>query len=563
MSNEKSKPQKGRTAAEALITGVAIAGALILLNLLAFGSRARVDLTEDRIFSLSNASRNLVATMKERINIKGYFGNVPPEHAEKVTYVDMLLAEYAERSNGKIVYERIDPWDKPELQQELKRDGVDKLRLQSRKDDSFEQVPMYFHVVFSHLDKKEVWMPSPAFALEGLEYDFSTRIKRLGHGKKKVGITQGFGEPAETQLLSAPGADVLPGVKVGLGDLYEVTAVNWKDEPKQIEDVDVLIVNGPTQKVSDAARMTLDRAVMTGKPVLFLVSGMRWQAGGGQQQIPGMPQDPEQPFLGIPGDTGLDELLLAYGFKVGQDVVMDLRYTAVGWLPPGSREGYRARGLFPHARSLQSGEKEILAGIDVVALPFTSTLTLVGPLENPEGDTRVIPLLETAPTSWARKEIVAITPNLALSPPEGEKGPYLVGAAVSGKFPSAFPDVPAPPGADADAAQRKESVSHTRMMVVTAPAIAADTTLMDIRSHGDLVYINGFLALHNLVDWLAEEVDLIAVRAKKPERPIERLAPAERTLVRYANVIGAPLLLIVIGIVTWRLRERRRRNIRL
>ena len=51
-----AKPAKVKTAAEALITAIAIAGALVLLNVLSCGTRARVDLTEQGIYSLSTAS---------------------------------------------------------------------------------------------------------------------------------------------------------------------------------------------------------------------------------------------------------------------------------------------------------------------------------------------------------------------------------------------------------------------------------------------------------------------------------------------------------------------------
>jgi ABC-type uncharacterized transport system involved in gliding motility auxiliary subunit len=216
----------------------------------------------------------------------------------------------------------------------------------------------------------------------------------------------------------------------------------------------------------------------------------------------------------------------------------------------------------------------------VLPLPLASTLELTGPLASATeaGDTKVFKLLETSPTSWTQNAMV-VTRELVLKPDEKAQGPFLVGAAASATFKSHFADKPAPegvdltpppaaPGAEGEApapaaGPSKESVAHTRVIVVSAPAMAADTTLTDIRSHGDIVYVNGFVALHNLVDWLAEDTDLIAVRSKKPERPIARLETAQRTLVKYGNVVGAPLLLILIGVVTWRLRESRRRHIRL
>ncbi len=595
MSKKDITPAKGRTAAEAIITGVAAVGALILLNVLSCGTRAKVDLTENKIYSLSDASKRLVHSMKERVNIRAYFGNVPAEHAEKATYVDMLLSEYADASGGKIDYQRIDPWEKPELQEELKKDGVDKLRLQSLKDDSFQQVPMYFHVVFSHLDKKEVWTPAQGFNLEGLEYDFTTRVKRLGYGKKKVGITTGFGEPTHAQALEAPGADVLPGVKVGLGDLYDVSAVDWQKDPKTIDNLDVLIVNGPVEKVSDAAKFHLDQLIMKGKPVLFFVGGMRWQSGGGQQQFPGMEQ-PDQPYIGMAGDNGLGDLLQTYGFEVGKDVILDAKNSARLWLPPGGRQGMLAFGFAPYAEVLASGAHDMLAHIDVIAAPFASTLKLVGPLaaDKRDAETQVIELLKTAPTSFAHTEVLAITRDFK-GPQAKDKKSFLVAAAASAKFKSYYashpvpanvdvaapggpgaapmlpdpddgeadPPAPAPASQPAAGGPLQQSAAHTRLVVVSVPLLAADQTLMDVQRTGELVFVNGFVAAHNLVDWLAEDTDLIAVRGKKVERPLEKLENGQRAAIKYANVVGAPLLLTIIGIIAWRVRERRRRNITL
>lgn len=576
MAKNTSIP-KGRTAAEALITGGAIAAVLVLVNVLGAGSRARFDLTEQHIYSLSDASEQMVAGMKEKVNIKAYFGNVPAEYAEKQTYVDMLLSEYADRSGGMITYEKIDPWGNKELMEELRKDGVDQLRLQTVKDESYEQVPVYFHVVFSHLDKKEVWTPGRVFALEGLEYEYTSRIKRLAFGKQKVGVTVGFGEPPQVQVLQAPGAAVpwVPGAKVGLADLYEVTPVNWKDTPKALHDVDVLIVNGPTETVSDAAKVNLDQYIMAGKPVLFLVGGMRWQAGNGQPQAPGF-ENPDDPYVGMPASSGLGDLLEGYGFKIGQDVILDLKSSARGWLPPGARQGMLARGVFPYARSLAADEGGILQGIDVVAVPFASTLKLVGSLADAKGDDpKVLKLLETMPSSWAKADVMAITKDLKLAEPEGEHGPYLVAVAVAGTFKSFYADHPVPAGVELPAAAPapaapgeaaptgplKESASHTRLVVISAPSLVADPTLLDVQMHGDAVYVNGFLAAHNVVDWLLEDTALIAVRSKKFERPIGQLEAGQKTLIKYGNVVGAPLLLIIAGVVAWRVRERKRRNI--
>jgi ABC-2 type transport system permease protein len=557
---EAKKPAKGKTAAEALITAAAVCAALICLNAVTCKSGAKLDLTEGQVYTLSSASKMLVASVPESFRIKAYFGGVPAEHAEKMSYVDMLLAEYAEASNGKISYEKIDPTGNEALEKELAGEGVSELKLQSRKGNNFEEIRMYFHVVFEHLDKKEVWVPDGGFTLEGLEYDFTTRIKRLAVGKKKVAVTTGFGEPPQAQWLSGDRATEL-GIRLGLGDLFEVTPVDWSKDPQGLLAADVIIVNGPQTKVSDAAKLTLDQAIMDGKGVLFLVQGMSWQAGGGQQQQM-MMQEAEQPYIGMPGDGALADLLAHYGFEVGKDVVMDVQNSTITAIPPGGG-GKGFIGFAPAAKSLASGEREILAGIQGIYVPFASSLKLVGPLAGGStADLTVTKLLETPSTSFLKTEMMAITEQYRLGSEPKPDGPHLVAAAVSGKWRSFYSQppvgVPVPEGG-----LKAESPVNTRIAVVTSPAIVADTTLADIRITREIGYVNGFVAAHNLVDWLAEETDLVAVRAKKVERRLVSLEDGTKTAIKMANLIGPPVFLIGIGLLVWRLRERRRKNITL
>ncbi len=561
-ANAKLRPAKGKTAAEALITGFAAIAALVLCNFLACRTSTRWDFTENNIYTLSPASKGMARSLSEKVAVKAYFGNVPQEHEEKMLYIEQLLAEYSDASGGKVSFEKIDPWGNKTLMDDLKKEGIDVLRLRSIKDDKFEQVPMYFHVVFTHLDKKEVWTPSGGFSLEGLEYEFSSRIKRLGFGKKKVGITTGFGEPAQAQVLSLDGRELVPGVKFGLGDLYEVQPIDWSKEPASMDGVDILVVNGPKARVSDAAKYALDQYIMSGKPVLFLQGGIKWETSGQQPGMPPEMQQPDQPYVGMPLDNNLGDLLEKYGFKIHNDTVIDTRNSARGLIPPGKPDG-QARGFFPLAKSLASGSKEMLAGIDVVAMPWTSTIELVGPLAGGKmAEGEVIPLLSTLPTALTREGMIAITREFKLaSNPADKRGAQLVAIAVAGKFPSYYAGKPVPEGATPPEEARAESVAHTRIVVVATPALVADATLSDVRYHGDLTYANGYTAAHNMVDWLAEDTALVAARSKAVERPLEDVSKGKRTVIKFANIAGPPIALALFGVVYWQIRERRRRRV--
>jgi hypothetical protein len=84
---------------------------------------------------------------------------------------------------------------------------------------------------------------------------------------------------------------------------------------------------------------------------------------------------------------------------------------------------------------------------------------------------------------------------------------------------------------------------------------------MDMQITGDVSYINGFLAVHNLVDWLAEDTTLIATRSKVVDRPLDELDDSTRTLIKIGNIAGPPVGLALFGVAYWMIRERRRKNV--
>ncbi|MFH0901260.1 MAG: GldG family protein, partial [Pseudomonadota bacterium] len=386
---------KAKTAAESLVTTMSAGLALILLNALTCKTHAKADLTEQGVYTLSESSGRLVRNLSERMIVKAYFGNIPPEHLDKQHYVENLLIEYAESSGGKLSWEKIKPPEKPEEQNALKQEGIQQIPIPVLKDDKFELPVVYFSLQFVYLDKKEVWSPDQNFfrrSLEGLEYEFSSLVRRMTAPKKKVGITHGFDEPQETRLIEND--------QVGLTDLYEIGKVDWATKPEEIKNYDVIIVNGPTRKVSDQAKYYLDQHVMSGKPALFLLPGLKWQSSGGNQPtIPGMPQE-DKPYLGMPVAHDLGDLLSAYGFEVASNTIIDGLRGARMIIPIGNPP-ILTHVFSPAATVQANGKRDVLEGLDVVAMPFTSSVKLVGPLASGQTESfEIKPLMHTSESSF-------------------------------------------------------------------------------------------------------------------------------------------------------------------
>ena len=94
-----------------------LGGIFVLLNVLGLFFNLRGDWTEKRLFSLSQGSKHLASTLKDRMEIVGYFSpDLPPPHNATERYVRDLLMEYRDASKGKISVRIVHPQKDEEKQ---------------------------------------------------------------------------------------------------------------------------------------------------------------------------------------------------------------------------------------------------------------------------------------------------------------------------------------------------------------------------------------------------------------------------------------------------------------
>jgi len=109
----------------------------------------------------------------------------------------------------------------------------------------------------------------------------------------------------------------------------------------------------------------------------------------------------------------------------------------------------------------------------------------------------------------------------------------------------------------------EQSPDKTRMVVIGDADLLSDLNVMMAQQLGSPDLATGIAAVANAAGWLTEDTALSRIRNKGSLRRIEPISDSKRTWVKVGNVAGPPLLLIVLGIVAWRLRDRRRRKLKL
>jgi gliding-associated putative ABC transporter substrate-binding component GldG len=543
-----------KTGADALAYSALVVGILVAANVLGARFFHRFDLTEQKVFTLSQASKDLVARLDDKLTIKVFLSkDLPPRVAQVGRYVRDLVDEYATNAKGHVTWEVVDPGDSPELQQEATRMKVQKARLQVMERSKISVGESYLGIGFQYQGKIEA-IPLVR-GVEGLEYEISSIVKRLSAGKRKIAFSEGHGEPGPQQGLAA--------VTGALGQ-YEVVTARLGDGSAIPGDVDALVVIGAQQSFGPRAQYEIDRLLMRGKAVALLLDGMTLETPRGQ-----MPPGQVPPRIARANDHGLGPLLEHWGLALRPDVVLDAQNARV---PLQVGPGQAILANYPGFPVLTDLDRTNPVSRDLKGLVpvLPSSIELLGGDAKSAGLETTV-LARTTPEAWRQSEIFIFDP---LHPPKptGDRGPFTIAVARKGRFKSYFAGKPTPEPDKADGETEPapelpvesvppeegvtESPASARLVLVSDSDLVRDGYLRYFPSNGTF-----FL---NLVDWMAQDEALIGIRGKQEDnRPLAQVDDARLFWVKYGNVVGLPMAFILLGVVRWRVRVSRRAAVRL
>lgn len=395
--------QRVRTASESLGFLAILGGILVALNVLGFFVSGRADLTEKRLYSLSEGSRDVAKRLSDTLTITAYFTEdlPPPFNATERQVLD-LLEEYRAASGGKIVVNVVHP-DEEDERQAAERDGVQKVTHQVYEDDAVSAMEGYRGLVLEYLGDEKVL--AAIADTDGLEYTLTTKIKELIGDKHEIGILSGHDGPTLTKGLSR---------LRGCLPTYEITEVSATSEIDR--DLRALLVIEPATALSEDELRRIDQFVMRGGSLGVF---------GGSMKISLEGYDP----AATPIDTGINTLLRRWGVKVDDGVVADAN---CGRAPLQTRMGIPIGVPHPVVPIVSfdeaAREHPALFRLDGAPLPFISPLALT---EAPRGVT-VRTLARSTDNSWnIESSSVSLRPRMPQEwQQEGREGPFPVIVAM-------------------------------------------------------------------------------------------------------------------------------------
>lgn len=347
------------------------------------------------------------------------------------------------------------------------------------------------------------------------EQDLTNALIKVVEGAEKVVyFLEGHGEK---NPVSAE-RDGYNGIKEALErENFSVETLVLVQQGEVPEDASVVVLAGPTidllEPEVDALRRYLDR-------------------GGKLIGLLDPPATSEAPPL-----AAVEGLLDGYGIELGRDVVVDV--SGVGQL-------IGTDATVPVAASYPS--HAINEGFNLLtAFPLARSVSAAAGTDGPAGQ----PFIETSPRSWAETNIGALTggEEVALDADQGDRpGPITIGIALS--RPAAVTDEPTTPEAASEtpdeaageATEDERTPPETRIAVVGDSDFASNYAL-GIQGNRDL--------LLNVVNWAAQQEDLIAIRPREPEDRRITLTADQQQRIFWLAVLFIPGLVIASGVYTW------------
>ena len=435
MSEQTSRPEAFRTTTqrgETRLAGMALALLVILfiaINALASAwfSSGRLDLTQDKLHTLSSSTKTLLGQVEETVTFRLYISSglaqEVPHMGVYANRVRDLLLEYENGSNGKVKLEVLDPIPFSDVEDRAVAAGLQGIPVVTGGDN------MYFGLVGSNTTDDIETIPFMQVDREAfIEYDISRMLYALSTPNPTVvGIISGLPIDGTMRITATGQQEPVPPyvVRSQIGQLFETLFLGAQVDDVPAE-VNVLLVIHP-KKASPRTLFAIDQYLLGGGKAMIFVDPFS-EAEGMQGQLLGAVTD----------GSSLPAMFEAWGIDFDINSVIGDRLSARKVLPEGGNRPIEYLPWLELRGPALDSKSPITSGIDVVALASAGYLTLR------EGATVTLdPLLITSPGSTlipSEKVQGFRNPKKLLREHGTGDQQYVVAARVTGSVKTAFPD---------------------------------------------------------------------------------------------------------------------------
>jgi ABC-2 type transport system permease protein len=301
--------------------------ALVAFNWLASLFHTRIDLTNEKRFTLSAPTKKVLQKLDDVVQVDVFLkGDFPSGFKKLTNSTSEILSEFKEIAGKKFLYRFISPEENVESTNVIWADtlaalGFYPINLTSQIKEGQQQQYIYpvafvrykenvLPVLLYQGKTKAITYPEINSAEAMMEFNFINAIDRLLQKEKPVvGYAVGNGEPT--------GYNVEDLVQNTLQQEYQFYSINPNTQPAVPKEFKVLLIVKPTQPFTDEAKLKLDQYVMNGGKILFFIDRLNAELDSLQTK--------KGEVVAYDRGLELNDMLFRFGARINADLVMDLQ----------------------------------------------------------------------------------------------------------------------------------------------------------------------------------------------------------------------------------------------
>lgn len=510
------------------ITSMALAIVLFLaINILASGTLTswRLDMTDNKLFTLSKGTSNIVNDLKEPITLRFFFSqkllsNIP-QLKNYGTRVRDMLEEYAEVSHGKIKLIITDPEPFSELEDEAVSYGMRQLPLSANGELA------YFGLVGTNTTDDEIAIPFFQPEKENtLEYDLTKMVYNLANPRDRViGVISTlpvFGQSSPDGRSSSGAWAVMDMLR----SEYQVRDLGVQTGYIDPE-IDTLLVIHP-KSLKEKTLYAIDQFVLKGGKAMVFVDPM----SEADQSMP----DPQNQMVMPERYSSMPMLFDKWGIDFATDKIAGDINAAIR-VQSGNPRGPKEIAYIPWLRLEPKNFNQDDFATNQLSLINVGTAGFITRAK--EAKTTFTPLIFTSKDAmpYERDSVIFVRdPEVLLDQFKSGNKPLVIAARISGKVQTAFPEGrpgAAEQGDEKDPTFISESKDDINLIVVADTDILSDRFWVQFQNFlGTRVpqaHADNAKFILNSIDILGGNADLISLRSRgQYARPFERVQELQR-----------------------------------
>ncbi|HWR33329.1 MAG TPA: gliding motility-associated ABC transporter substrate-binding protein GldG [Chitinophagaceae bacterium] len=407
------------------------------INYIASVFHARFDLTKEKRYTLSKATKDLLKKLDDDVQIDVFLKGEFPAGFKKLANSTGDFLQLLKDGNGaKIHYRFISPLDKmPETEiiygDSLTAMGAIPINLTAQKKAGKSSNIIFPVAVITYKQRQElvnlyagagsrITQEEINSAEALMEYQFARTLDKLTETTKPgIAYSIGNGEPTDARVYD---------LSQTLSRDYDFKMLDLKSQPDIPDAVDILLIVKPTEQYTEEEKLKIDQFVMHGGKLLCFIDNLIAE----QDSLSFKPET-----IAYDRNLNLTDLFFRYGLRINTDLVMDLQCDLIPFVVGGTPDNPQIELLhWNYFPLLNPANNRLSKNMGYISSHFANSIDTIQ-VKNVNKS----PLLVSSPNSRLISTPALISLNENKTVPEDEqfkRNAIPVAMLLEGKFTSLY-----------------------------------------------------------------------------------------------------------------------------